>query len=76
MVAKDYQGAAEAELKVHIAQNGLVEQVEVVHATKREIGERLAAAARMWIFIPYEKDGVAHPVVTNVTLRVQVIKSN
>jgi hypothetical protein len=75
IVTRDYQGVAEIDLKLHIAQNGLVEEAEVVHATKPEIGERMAATARTWIFVPYEKDGVLHPAVTNVKLRVQAIKS-
>jgi hypothetical protein len=75
IVTHDYQGVAEIELKLHIASNGLVEEAEVVHATKPEIGERMAATARTWIFIPYEKDGVVHPTVTKVKLRVQAIKS-
>jgi hypothetical protein len=75
IVTRDYQGVAEVELKIHIAQNGLVEQAEIVHATKPEIGDRMAAAVRNWIFVPYEKDGVVHPVVTDIKLRVQAIKS-
>jgi hypothetical protein len=75
IVTKDYQGTAEVELKIHIAQNGLVEQAEVVKATKPEIGERMAASVRNWIFVPYEKDGVIHPVVTDIKLQVQAIKS-
>jgi hypothetical protein len=75
IVAPDNQGIAEVELKIHIAPNGLVEQTEVVHATKPGIGERMAAAVRNWIFVPYEKDGAVHPVVTDIKLRVQAIKS-
>jgi hypothetical protein len=75
IVTHDYQGIAEIELKLHIAQNGLVEAAEVVRATRPEIGERMAATARTWIFVPYEKDGVVHPAVTNVKLKVQAIKS-
>ncbi len=75
IVTQDYKGMAEIELKIHIAQNGLTQEVEVVHATTPEIGERMAIAARNWIFIPYERDGVVHPTVTSVKLRVQAIKS-
>jgi hypothetical protein len=75
IVTRDYQGIAEVDLKIHIGQNGLVEQAEIVHATKPEIGDRMAAAVRNWIFVPYEKDGVVHPVVTDIKLRVQAIKS-
>lgn len=75
IVTNDFQGVAEVELKLHVAQSGLVEQVEVVRATRPEIGERLAGEVRSWIFIPYEKDGVIHPAITNVKLRVQAIKS-
>ena len=76
MVTQDYRGVAEVELKVHVGQNGLVNDVEVVHATKSEIGDRIVAEARNWIFVPYEQDGVVHPVVTTFKLRVQVIKNN
>jgi hypothetical protein len=75
IVTHDYQGVAEIELKLHIGQNGLVETVEVARATKPEIGERMAAAARNWIFVPYEKDGVSRPVNSSIKLRVQAIKS-
>jgi photosystem II stability/assembly factor-like uncharacterized protein len=75
IVTQDYKGVAEVELKLHITQNGLTQDVEVVHATTPEIGERMAATARSWIFVPYEKDGVVHPTVTSVKLRVQAIKS-
>jgi len=76
MVTQDYRGVAEVELKVHVGQNGLVDDVEVVHATKSEIGDRIVAEARNWIFVPYEHDGVVHPVITTFKLRVQVIKNN
>jgi hypothetical protein len=76
MVTPDYHGVAEVNLKIHIAENGLVDDVEVVHATKLEIGDRVASEARNWIFVPYEQDGAAHPVITNIRLRVQVVKSN
>ncbi len=75
IVTQDYQGVADVELKLNIATNGLVVNAEVVRATRPEIGERMAAAARNWIFVPYEKDGAVHPVVTDVKLRVQVIKN-
>jgi Photosynthesis system II assembly factor YCF48 len=75
MVTPDYQGVAEVELKLHIGQNGLVEQAEIVRATNPGVGERLATSARNWIFLPFVKDGVVHPAITNVKLRVQAIKS-
>ena len=75
MVTPDYQGVAEVELKLHIGQNGLVEQAEIVRATNPHVGERLATSARNWIFVPFVKDGVVHPAITNVKLRVQAIKS-
>jgi hypothetical protein len=75
MVTPDFQGVADVELKLHIGQNGLVEQVEIVHATNSGIGERIATSARNWIFLPLVKDGVVHPAVTTVKLRVQAIKS-
>jgi hypothetical protein len=75
MVTNDFQGVADVELKLQIAANGLVSQVEVLSSTKSEIGERVAATVRNWIFVPYEKDGVVHPVVTKVKLRTQAIKS-
>ncbi|MGC1104924.1 MAG: YCF48-related protein [Candidatus Acidiferrales bacterium] len=75
MVTQDYQGVAEADLKVHVGQNGLVDDVEVVHATKPEIGDRIASEVRDWIFLPYEQDGVVHPFVTNIKLRVQAVQS-
>jgi hypothetical protein len=75
MVTSDFQGQADVQLKLHIGQNGLVEQAEIVHATNSGIGERVAASARNWIFVPYVKDGVVHPANTEVKLRVQAIKS-
>lgn len=75
MVTHDYQGIAEIQLKLHIGQNGLVEQAELVHASNAGIGERIAVAARNWIFIPFTRDGIVHPIDTNVKLRVQAIKS-
>jgi hypothetical protein len=75
MVTSDFQGLAEVQLKLHIGSNGLVEQAEVVRATNAGIGERVAAAVRNWIFLPYVKDGVVHPANTEVKLRVQAIKS-
>ncbi len=76
IVTNDYKGVADIDLKLHIASNGLVEQAEVMHATTPEIGERMAATARTWIFVPLEKDGIVHPAITSVKLRVQAIKSN
>ena len=35
----------------------------------------LVGTARNWIFVPFVKDGVVHPAVTNVKLRVQAIKT-
>jgi hypothetical protein len=75
MVTSDFQGPADVQLKLQIGQNGLVEQAEIVHATNSGIGERVAASARSWIFVPYVKDGVAHPANTELKLRVQAIKS-
>lgn len=74
MVTSDFQGVAEVQLKLHIGQNGLIEQAEVVHSTNPGIGGRIAASARDWIFIPFVKDGVVHPADTEVKLRVQAIK--
>lgn len=76
MVRQDLRGVAEVEVKIQVAQDGLVDNVEVVHATRPEIGDRLASQVRNWIFVPYEKDGVVHPVTTTIKLRVQAIKSN
>jgi len=75
MVTPDYQGAAEVELKLHIGQNGLIEKAEIVHATNSGVGERIATSARNWIFVPFVKDGVVHPAVTTIKLRLQAIKS-
>jgi len=75
MVTSDFQGAADVQLRLHIGQNGLVEQAEIVHATNSGIGERIAASARNWIFLPSIKDGVVHPATTEMKLRVQAIKS-
>jgi len=75
MVTSDFQGAADVQIKLHIGQNGLVEHAEIVHATNSGIGERIAASARNWIFLPFVKDGVVHPANTEVKLRVQAIKS-
>jgi Photosynthesis system II assembly factor YCF48 len=75
MVTSDFQGVAEVQLKLHIGQDGLVEQAEIVHATNSGIGERLAASARNWIFLPFIMDGVVHPANTEVKLQVQAIKS-
>ena len=75
MVTPDYQGAAEVELKLHVGQNGLVDQAKIVHATNQGVGERLATTVRNWIFLPYIKEGAVHPAVTTVKLRVQAIKS-
>jgi hypothetical protein len=75
MVTTDYQGVAEVQLKIYIGQNGLVDQAEILRATNSGIGERIAASARNWIFVPFMKDGVVHPANTTVKLRVQAIKS-
>jgi len=75
IVTQDYQGVADIEVKINIGPNGLVDNAEVVHATRPEIGDRIASKVRNWIFVPYEKDGVVHPVTTSVKLRVQAIKS-
>jgi len=75
MVTSDFQGAVEVQLKLHIGQNGLVEQAEIVRTSNAGIGERIAASARNWIFLPFLKDGVVHPTNTEVKLRVQAIKS-
>jgi hypothetical protein len=76
IVTQDYKGLAEVELKLHVRQNGLMQEVEVLRAPTSQIGERVAATAWSWIFAPYEKDGVVHPAITNVTIRVQAIKGN
>ena len=75
MVTSDFQGTADVQIKLHIGQNGLVEHLEIVRTTNSGIGERIAASARNWIFLPLVKDGVVHPVNTEVKLRVQAIKS-
>jgi hypothetical protein len=75
MVTPDFQGVVEVRLKLHIGLNGLVERAEIVHATNPGVGERIAASARGWIFLPFAKDGVAHPAETEVKLHVQVMKS-
>jgi len=75
VVTPDFQGVAEVQLKLHIGENGLVEQADIVHATNSGIGERIASSARNWIFVPFVKDGVVHPANTDVKLRVQAIKS-
>jgi hypothetical protein len=68
-------GVVTGDLRLHIGANGLVEQVEVSHATNAAVGDRLAAMARDWIFVPYVVDGVTHPVNTNVTLRAIAVKN-
>lgn len=75
IVTPDYQGIAEVELKLRIGQNGLVEQAEIVHATKPSVGERVATSARSWLFVPFVKDGAVHPATTSVKLSVQAIRS-
>ncbi len=75
MVTADFQGVAEIQLKLHIGQNGLVEQAEIMHATNSGIGERIVSSARNWIFVPFVKDGMVHPAITDIKLRVQAIKS-
>jgi len=74
VVTDDFQGLAEVDLTLNVATNGLVTDVKVDRATRAEIGDKIAASARNWIFIPYEKDGVVHPVLTHVKLKVQAIK--
>jgi hypothetical protein len=76
MVTTDFQGVAVVQLKLHIGQNGIVEQADVVRASNPGIGERLAAFARNWIFLPFVKDGAVHPVNTEVKLQVEAIKGN
>jgi hypothetical protein len=75
MVTCDFQGGADLQLKLHIGQIGLVEQAEIVHVTNSGIGERIAASARNWIFLPSIEDGMVHPANIDVKLRVQAIKS-
>jgi photosystem II stability/assembly factor-like uncharacterized protein len=75
MVTHDYQGVAEVRLNLQIGQNGLVEHADVLHATNAGIGEKVAATARTWIFLPFLKDGAVHPVNTEINLKVQAIKS-
>lgn len=76
IVTENYQGVADIELRIYVGANGLVDNIEVVHATKPEIGDRVASQVRNWIFVPYEEGGAVHPVVTNVKLRLQAVKSN
>jgi hypothetical protein len=71
----NYQGLAEVDLKLLIGTNGLVQKVEITKATNAGIGDRVAASARNWIFVPYEQDGVLHPASMNVKLQIQAIKS-
>ena len=75
MVTSNFQGPADVQLKLLIGANGLVNQVEITYATNAGIGERVAAQARTWIFLPYVKDGAVHSASTGVKLRVQAIKS-
>jgi len=75
IVTQDYQGPVDVELNIRVGLNGLVEQCEVVKASRPEIGDRIAGEVRNWIFIPYESDGAIHPVATGVKLRVQAVKS-
>lgn len=75
IITHDYVGPVEVELKLHIGQDGLVEQVEVVRATKPEFGAQVAADAQNWIFIPYVKDGAVHPVIANTTVHTEAIKT-
>jgi photosystem II stability/assembly factor-like uncharacterized protein len=75
IVTPDFQGVATADLRLHIGLDGLVEQTEVLQATNAAVGERLAAMARNWIFVPFVSEGVVHPVTTNVTLRAMAVKS-
>lgn len=75
MVTKDFQGPAEVQLKLQIGLTGLVDDVEVIQTSNSGIGDRVASSARSWIFVPLMKDGVPHPVVTQVKLRVQALKN-
>ncbi len=75
VVTQDYQGLAEVDLKLLIGTNGLVQKVEITKATNAGIGDRVAASARNWIFVPYEQDGVLHPAVMNTKLQIRAIKS-
>jgi len=75
IVTDDYAGLAEVDLALTIGANGVVSDVQVDHATKPEIGERVASEARNWVFVPYEKEGVIHPVQTHINVKVQAIKS-
>jgi photosystem II stability/assembly factor-like uncharacterized protein len=76
IVTDDYQGVADVELRIRVGVSGLVDDVEIVRATKPEIGDRIASQVRNWIFVPYEQGGAIHPFVTDVKLRVQAVKSN
>jgi hypothetical protein len=75
IVTADYSGLAEADLTITIGTNGLVSDVQVDRATRPEIGGRLASEVRSWIFVPYEQDGVVHPVKTQIKLKVPAVKS-
>jgi hypothetical protein len=61
---------------LHIGQNGLVEQAEIVQATNPGVGERLATSTRNWVFAPFVKDGVVHPAITNVKIPLKQSKVN
>jgi len=74
LVAQNYQGLAELDLKFHIGANGLVQNVEVLKSPSGEVTDKILPALKSWIFMPYVKGGVARPVVTNIKLRVQVIR--
>lgn len=75
IVTDDYQGVADVELKIRVGVNGLVDDVQIVRATKPEIGDRIASQVRNWIFVPYEEGGAVHPALMSVKLSVQAIKS-
>jgi hypothetical protein len=75
LVTQNYQGIAELDLKFHIGANGLVQNVEVLKSPSGEVTDKILPALNSWIFMPYLKNGIATPVVTNIKLRVQIIKS-
>jgi len=75
LVTQNYQGLAELDLKFHIGANGLVQKVEVLKSPSGEVTDKILPALNSWIFMPYLKNGIATPVVTNIKLRVQIIKS-
>ena len=76
VVTDDYQGIVDVDLKIGVGVNGLVNDVEVLHATRPQIGDRVASEVRNWIFVPYQENGAIHPVTMNVSLHIQAIRSN